>query len=132
MELAAHQHDEPAPRPLAKRLPHAPRKNYQARSVEHAQNGPYDELGMLEAEYGDGALGDAGQDQRANEGPGDGAREGEVVIVIHEARIDVGRGGAIDQNVVGCLYGEGLLDLCVRGEDEVGEDCQGDEVFCDG
>lgn len=55
-----------------------------------------------------------------------------MVIVIREARTDIGCRSSIDQDVVGGLYGKGLLHLCVWGEDEVDEDCQGDEVFCDG
>ena len=96
MELAAHQHNEPAPRPVAKRSPHPPRKDDQARGIGHAQNSPHDELGMLETEGGNGPLGDAGQEQRPNEGSGNGAREGEVVIVVHEARIDIGSRSAVD------------------------------------
>lgn len=60
VELAAHQHDEPAPCPLAKRPPHTPRKGDQARGVENSQNGPHDELGMLKPEGSDRALGNAG------------------------------------------------------------------------
>ena len=48
MELAAHQHHEPPPGPLAKRPLHAPREDNQARGIEHAQDSPHYELGMLE------------------------------------------------------------------------------------
>ena len=51
---------------------------------------------MLESEDSDRPLGNTGQEQRPDKGPGDGAREGEVVIVVHEARVDVGSRGAVD------------------------------------
>ena len=52
-----------------------------------------------------------------------------MVVVPLQTSISVGGRCTVYQNVVGSLYGEGLLDLGVWREDEMDQDCQGYEEF---
>lgn len=49
VELAAYQHYEPSPRPLAERPLHTPRKDNQACRIEQPQDGPHYKLSILES-----------------------------------------------------------------------------------
>ena len=102
-------------------------KDVHASSVEEPEDGPHDELGVLEANEGDNGLGKSGQEDGADKGAGDGAGEGEVVVGGGEPVMDVGGRGAVNENIVGGLHVEGLLDLGVGGDDEVQEDEGGDQ-----
>jgi hypothetical protein len=100
-------------------------KYKQTSGVGQAQDGSHDELSVLEANEGDNGLGKPGQQHGAYEGPGDGARKGEVVIGSGELVMDVGCWRPVDKHIVGGLDVEGFLDLGVGGNDEVGQDKSG-------
>lgn len=89
---------------------------------------------MLEADEGNDGLGEAGQQHRADEGPGDGAGEGEVVVGGGQPVVDVRGGRAVDEHIVDGLDVERLLDLGVGGDDEVeqheGRDGEREEGVC--
>lgn len=82
---------------------------------------------MLKPNKTDDGLAQTGQHHGAHEGARDGAREGEVVISGRELLMNVGRRHAVDQNIMSCLDVEGLLNLGVRGNDEVSQNEAGDE-----
>lgn len=121
VKLPDHEGDPPPRRALPEGGPQRIAEDEEGGGVEGAEGGAYDELSMAEASEGDQGLGDAGEEQGTDEGARDGAREGEVVEAGGEAGADGGGGGAVDEDVVGGLYVEGLLDLCVGGEQEVDE-----------
>jgi hypothetical protein len=100
-------------------------KYKQTGGVKEAQDGSHDELSVLEADEGNNGLGKPGQQHGAYEGPGDGTREGEVVIGSGELVMDVGCWRPVNKHIVGGLDVEGFLDLGVGGNDEVGQDKSG-------
>ena len=134
MELARLEQQVPPCRAGAVRASEIGGKDQQARRVEEPQEGPDDELGVLEADEGNDGLGEAGQQHRADEGPRDGAGEGEVVVGGGQPVVDVRGGRAVDEHIVGGLDVERLLDLGVGGDDEVeqheGRDGEREEGVC--
>lgn len=120
MELAD-QHGNPPvshtfPKRLAQRVPH----HQQRRGINSAQQAPDDKLGMLEADDGDERLAQAGEQHSAEKRARHGTREGEVVVRVRQARAHVAAGGrAVDEDVVGRLHVERLLDFGVGGEEQV-------------
>lgn len=116
MELAHHQRGPPPPRPLAICLLNGILKHEQTRSVEQTQQPSHYDLGMLKPHERNDRLAQTREDDRANKGPRHRSRKAEVVICLPEALMDVGRRGAVDENVVYGLQIERLLDLCVRGD----------------
>ena len=80
MELAdGERHPPPARRP-AKRGVQRAAEDEQAGGVEAREDGAHDELREREAEQGDERLAHAREDDGADKGARDGAREGEVVV----------------------------------------------------
>lgn len=82
---------------------------------------------MGEAEEADDRPAKPGEEHGADEGAGHGAGEVEVVIGGAQAGGDVAGGRAVDEDIVGGLDVEGLLYLCVRGQQEVEGDEGGNE-----
>lgn len=74
---------------------------------------------MLKPHERNDRLAQTREEDRANKGPRHRSRKAEVVICLPEALMDVGRRGAVDENVVYCLQIERLLDLCVRGNQDM-------------
>jgi hypothetical protein len=80
MELARLEEQIPSCRARTIRPSEAPGEDEQTGGIEEPQDDSDDELGMLEPDQGNNGLGEPGQQHRADECPGDGARECEVVI----------------------------------------------------
>lgn len=123
MKLRNKEHSPPArnslPMSRSERIP----EGKEAAGIEGAQDGPDDELRMLKARERDEGLADAGEEDGADKSARDGAGEGGVIVGEGEAVVDVAGGGAVDEDVVGGLEVEGLLDFGVGGDEEVDEGC---------
>lgn len=126
MELADQHDNPPISHTLSKRLAQRVAHHQQRRGINSAQQPPDDKLGMLEANDGDERLAQAGEQHGAEKRARHGAREGEVVVRVRQARAHVAAGGrAVDQDVVGRLHVERLLDFGVGGEEQVDQgDCE--------
>lgn len=96
-------------------------KDQETAGIEGAEDGPDDELSMLEPRDRDKRLADTGEQNGADKSTRHGAREGEVVVGDGEALRDVTGGSAVDEDVVGGLEVEGLLDFGVGRDEEVDE-----------
>lgn len=83
---------------------------------------------MLEADEGDDGLAQAGEEQGTEKGAGHGAGEGEVIIRVQEALVNILGWGPVDEDIVGCLQVERLLDLCVGRREEVEQGGQDEET----
>lgn len=73
----------------------------------------------MAAEEVDEGGADVGENERAEEGTGNGAGEGKVVVVSCEVGGDVGSRESVVEDVVGCLEGEGFFNFGVGGDCEV-------------
>lgn len=96
-------------------------KDQEAAGIEGAQDGPDNELGVLEAGEGDKGLADAREEDSTDKSTGDNTGEGEVVVGGGQAVVDVGDGSGVDKDVMDSLEVEGLLDFGVGGDEEVDE-----------
>lgn len=83
----------------------------QSASIEHSEQGPGNELSMLEADKSHQGLTESGSEERTYECPGHSTREGEMIIAGRELLVDVGQWGAVDQDVVDGLDVERLFHL---------------------
>lgn len=120
MELAHHEAQPPPARSLAKRRIHRPAKHQKRDSVKDSQHSANNNLRGAKADEGDQRLARPGEYHGADKGAGHGAGEGEVVVGGGEggARVPA-RGRAVDEDVMGGLQVERLLDLCVRRDEQV-------------
>jgi hypothetical protein len=66
-------------------------------------------------------FGDEGEEESADEGPGNGAGEGDVIVGREESGVKGVEGEAVGEDVVGCLDVEGFFDFGVGSEEEVEE-----------
>lgn len=122
MKLSHHKSQPPPPRGLAKRRVHAPPKDEQARRVERAQHAPHHHLRGAKAQRRNQRLADPREEHGADKRARHGAGKGEVVVALREGGgRAVAEGRAVEEHVVGGLQVERLLDLGVRGEEEVQE-----------
>jgi hypothetical protein len=124
MELGHEQHNPPPRSSGAKGSGECIAKNEQATGVKQAEDTANEQLSVAEADEGKQRLGDAGEQDGTDKGTGHGAGEGRVIVGAGDAIRRVGQGRAVDEDVVGSLQVERLLDLGVGGEKEVK---QGDE-----
>lgn len=113
MELSHEEQGPPSRGAVPKGRGNRIAKYDEAACVEGAQDTPDDVLSILEAEDGDERLADTRQQDGPDEGPGYGPGEGEVIIDAGEALANVTGRGAVDEDVVGGLEVEGLLDFGV-------------------
>lgn len=71
------------------------------------------------------------EDNSTDKSPGDRPRKDEMVILSPQRLGDIGRGNTVAQNVMNSLDMEGLLDLGIGRNEEMGEnqdgDCEGEE-----
>lgn len=121
MELAAHQRSPPPRSTTPSNAPQPAPIHDQRCGIDKAKRGPHGELGMPEAEDGNKGLCQRREHDGADECPRHGAGEGEVVVGGGEAWADVRHRGAVDEDVVGGLQWEGLLDFGVGRDEEVQE-----------
>ena len=136
MKLARLQKQIPPSRRTSISTSKVPREDKESSGIGEAQHASHDGLGMIEADEVDDGLSKSCQDYGANEGPGNGARKGEVVIGLRELLVDILQWCSVHEYIVGGLDVERLLDLGVRGDEKVEEDESWDEEgepqICDG
>lgn len=74
---------------------------------------------MLEPDQVNNGLGEAGQQHGADEGPGNGPRESEVIICTGQFPVDVGCWCPVHEHIMSCLNGEGLLYLGIGSDNKM-------------
>lgn len=106
MELAHHQNNPPPPCTPTKGAFNRIFKHHQTTGVEQPQDTSHHELCMLKAYQGDNRLTQPCEHDRSHKCSGHSTGKREVVVGLEEARVDVGRGGAVDEDVMRGLEGE--------------------------
>lgn len=127
MELAGLQKQIPPSRRAPITTSEVPRKQEDSSRIGKPQHASHDGLGMIEADEVDYGLSKSCQDYGANKGSRYGTRKGEMVVCLGKPVVGIFKWCSVHENIVGGLDVEGLLDLGIRGDEEVKKDEGWDE-----